>query len=402
MFLGVSFIVRFGGFPIKHGQASGSFEKVSCLFFIYELFFNLVFSSRLIASQSHQSNDSSGDQFFSPGEPQQLQSAISAGRNVRRAVDSFASAQHSTVQQLLRWASREQNAAIRDVVHQISELDFMWLESQTDFKSDLADFEKTLSRIVDLEEHSLQVVSKSRKESKAKQRILLSNVQNDNTPSNATGIQDAIVQQSLRENEVQKLLQLKKSLNNLSKAYMKLGEHCTVIFEAQQRIADLLPDGQASVSECPQLSDVRYDGGEASRAFVAAARAKLSKQSGTSRSKCSCQCGGRRHRSKSRVQRRCSEPVLQRQQDSDSEYEDVEIINDNVPTPPNPPPYNYASAPPAVTTEVNIMTAKFEEAMHVTKTSSNHQGIYPPIPVQTSTGPWLLPSPPSYTQSQRL
>ena len=50
------------------------------------------------------------------------------------------------------------------------------------------------------------------------------------------------VLEKVKENEAIKLIRVKDSMKKLGKAYVNLGQKCSIIFNAHNRINDLIPD----------------------------------------------------------------------------------------------------------------------------------------------------------------
>lgn len=76
------------------------------------------------------------------------------------------------------------------------------------------------------------------------------------------------------EQEAAKMLRFKKAMNLLAQSYLKMGEACTVVFEAQRDISNQIPDGcDVGPSQLPFL---QYVGAPYTRQRVDMVRRRMS------------------------------------------------------------------------------------------------------------------------------
>ncbi|XP_063219267.1 uncharacterized protein LOC134529287 isoform X2 [Bacillus rossius redtenbacheri] len=187
----------------------------------------------------------------------ELNMVISELKGARCAAKVFASAQHTAMQELIRWAVSEKNQSLRNTFVLLSELADLWSQVQKEFTDNLKDFiyqfEMVLEGEYKIDETRNYVTSCEQKEMKIKKELkkLSSKSPNDSINKLETKLKDA--QQSkdvaqlemieqVKENEAVKMIRVKSGLLKVSDAYLQMARKCFVIHEAYYDVASQVPD----------------------------------------------------------------------------------------------------------------------------------------------------------------
>lgn len=67
----------------------------------------------------------------------ELMIAISSQKELRSAVNKMMSAQESSTNDMLKWSTKEENRAIKDVLERFTEICQLWTEAVKEFSDDL-------------------------------------------------------------------------------------------------------------------------------------------------------------------------------------------------------------------------------------------------------------------------
>ena len=67
----------------------------------------------------------------------ELMIAISSQKELRSAVNKMMSAQEDSTMDILKWSSKEENRAIKDVLERFTEICQLWTEAVKEFSDDL-------------------------------------------------------------------------------------------------------------------------------------------------------------------------------------------------------------------------------------------------------------------------
>lgn len=210
---------------------------------------------------------------------------ISELKNVRNSMKTQITAQTSASQDILRWAASEENRAIQDVCNHVAELNLQWSEVQGEFNDCLKDYMKMLELVLEGEKHvkeaknNLDTCEEKQKEcqKKLKKTCKKGSVEErmsvENKVSHAQKARDVAlleVCEKVRENEAVKMIRLKEGLIKMSEAYMMMGKKCSVLFEAQRDVANLIPDVHGQ-----NLEEIKYTGASYSQGYVQKAKEKV-------------------------------------------------------------------------------------------------------------------------------
>ncbi|XP_025085604.1 uncharacterized protein LOC112559005 [Pomacea canaliculata] len=210
---------------------------------------------------------------------------ISEVKDMRTTAKAFMNAQSSASQDLLKWATNEENRALQDVANQLAELNLVWTEVQREFCEHIKEYRHMYEMILEGEKHLAQCRHnfatceqreiKIRKElKKAFKKATEAELQIlENRLAQAERAKDLAqmeVSDRIRENEAVKLIRLKEGLLKVSEAYAAFAKKCSIIFEAQRQIVHLLPDVHTQ-----DLEDIKYTGSGATKHYVQLAKEKV-------------------------------------------------------------------------------------------------------------------------------
>jgi len=214
-----------------------------------------------------------------------LQLVISEIKEMRIAARWFQSSQTSAVDDLLKWALRGENRAIKDTVAQLVELNMIWSDVQRDFSDQLKEYRQQFELMLEGENQvdrcKQKLVTLEAKESKIRKDVKRS-LKKGNEPeveelqlqlkqaSDATKLAQEEVTEIFKENEAVKLIRLKQNLLKMSESYVELAHKCIHIFEAQSDVAHALPDAPST-----NIHDIKYTGAVAVRNAVHDAKDKV-------------------------------------------------------------------------------------------------------------------------------
>lgn len=203
---------------------------------------------------------------------------ISQLRDVKSTARAFATAQNTASQDMLKWASSEENHAIQGTFVQLTDLNALWTAVQKDFADNLKAFITQFSMILEgehrLDQAKAHVAACEMKTTKLKKELRkttrrgnmaeirqleLQLVQAENSFVQA---QNEVLSQ-IQENEAVKLIRIKEGLLKLSDSYLELATKCCIIHEAHRDIARLIPDVHRN-----ELHEIRYTGTEPAKEAV--------------------------------------------------------------------------------------------------------------------------------------
>jgi len=204
---------------------------------------------------------------------------------MRIAARWFQNSQTSAADDLLKWALRGENRAVKDAVSQVMELNMIWSDVQRDFSDQLKDYRQQFELMLEGENHvdrcKQKLANFEAKECKLRKELKKSLKKGTNEEveeleaqlKQATGARNLAqeeVTETYKENEVVKLIRLKQNLLKLSESYIELAHKCVHIFEAQADVARALPDAPST-----DIHDIKYTGATAVRNAVHEAKEKV-------------------------------------------------------------------------------------------------------------------------------
>ncbi|XP_071119982.1 coiled-coil domain-containing protein 39-like isoform X1 [Mytilus edulis] len=210
---------------------------------------------------------------------------ISEVKNLRNSIKSQINAETSASQDMLRWSANEENRAIQDVCNHISELNLQWTEAQRELNDNLKDYMKMLELVLEGEKHVKEAknnldncenkekdyqkkLKKTCKKGSVEERMSFESKVTQAQKSRDVALLE--VCEKVRENEAVKMIRLKEGLTKISEAYMMMGKKCSILFEAERDVANLIPDVHGQ-----NLEEIKYTGALHSQAFVQRAKEKV-------------------------------------------------------------------------------------------------------------------------------
>ncbi|XP_049805931.1 uncharacterized protein LOC126248692 [Schistocerca nitens] len=214
-----------------------------------------------------------------------LNMVISELKAVRSTAKAFIVAQNTAVMELMKWASGDENEAIKNTFIYIAELNSLWTEVQKEFSENLKEFSHQFEMILEGEQHMDQVRNRlsvcENKEQKIRKEIQKS--ARKSTPEELQQLEAKLVQakqskelaqyeamECMKEKEAVKLIRIKEGMLKLSESYLELAHKCHVIFEAQRDVASEIPDVQDQ-----NIHEITYTGNEAARQSVTRAKEQV-------------------------------------------------------------------------------------------------------------------------------
>ncbi|GFY45220.1 uncharacterized protein TNIN_237681 [Trichonephila inaurata madagascariensis] len=196
-----------------------------------------------------------------------LNMVISELKDLRHATKAFMSAQNSASQDMVKWATCDENRAIQDIMSQLGELNNMWTDVQKDFIEHLKTFKNHFELILEGEKQfdiaQNQLASCELNEQRIRKEL--------KRASKVWKFCITVVLVELsHKNEAIKVVRLKEGLLKLSEAYVELANKCAIIFEAQREVSHYLPDVHSR-----DMNELKYTGSGACKQAVAKARDRV-------------------------------------------------------------------------------------------------------------------------------
>ncbi|KAL4225376.1 hypothetical protein ACF0H5_016065 [Mactra antiquata] len=206
-------------------------------------------------------------------------------KDIKNCAKAFMNAQHTAAQDMMRWASHEENRAVKDVVSNIADIFLIWTEVQNTFLSHLKEYRQLFEMILEGEkqvtqakanlDYCVEKEAKCKKEMKkvgkraspGEMRILQSRIDQSEQAKDLAQVE---LSDRVRENEAIKLIRMKEGLLKMSGAYIAMACQCNTLFTAQRNIALQLPDVHGR-----DLESVKYTGAETTKFIVEKARNKV-------------------------------------------------------------------------------------------------------------------------------
>ncbi|XP_071040322.1 uncharacterized protein [Parasteatoda tepidariorum] len=186
-----------------------------------------------------------------------LNMVISELKDLRHATKAFMTAQNSASQDMVKWATCDENRAIQDIMSQLGELNSMWTDVQKDFIEHLKTFKSHFELILEGERQldiaQNQLVSCEQNEQRIRKELKraakkateeeINNLEIKlSQAERAKYLAQLEVVELAHKTEAIKVVRLKDGLLKLSEAYVELANKCAIIFEAQREVSHYLPD----------------------------------------------------------------------------------------------------------------------------------------------------------------
>uniref|UniRef100_A0A0A9WTA8 Uncharacterized protein n=2 Tax=Lygus hesperus TaxID=30085 RepID=A0A0A9WTA8_LYGHE len=216
-----------------------------------------------------------------------LNMIISDLKDVRAACKKYTNAQKLAWDDMSKWAAREKNMALQETFHYLSELGDLWYEVQREFIGGIKRLQQYFELILESETH----LDKSRAYLTACERTELKirkdfdklnnrnagdhnvveerKVLNERLVHAAASISAAQLEVTNKtmENESIKIVKVKEGMSDFSEGFLDLAYKNSIIFSAQVKVVDCIPDARTA-----QIEDLKYSGSEISRKAVAKAK----------------------------------------------------------------------------------------------------------------------------------
>lgn len=214
-----------------------------------------------------------------------LNMVISELKDLRHATKAFMSAQNSATQDMVKWATCDENRAIQDIMSQLGELNSMWTDVQKDFIEQIKIFKNHFELILEgerqldiaqtqlmtCEQHEHRIRKELKKASKKATDEEINNLEYKlSQAERAKCLAQLEVVELVHKNEAIKVVRLKDGLLKLSEAYVELANKCAIIFEAQREVSHYLPDVHSR-----DMNELKYTGSGSCKQAVAKARDKV-------------------------------------------------------------------------------------------------------------------------------
>ncbi|KAK7791944.1 hypothetical protein R5R35_002433 [Gryllus longicercus] len=215
-----------------------------------------------------------------------LRMVIAQLRDVRSSAKAFMHVQTTASEDLVKWASKNENQAIQDTFAQLFELNTLWAEVQKEFTESLKGFIHQFELILEGEQHvdvgrnHLQAIEQREQKLekdlvKAQRRHIpgadVNHIQRKLAEEKqAKQVAQQEVMTRIQENEAVKMIRVKEGLLQLSESYLQLARKCHVVFEAHRDVAQQIPDAQNR-----NIHEIQYEGCVAAQQSVTRAREQL-------------------------------------------------------------------------------------------------------------------------------
>lgn len=210
-----------------------------------------------------------------------LKLVLSEQSSTRQRYKDLLSTQSSSSQCLHRWSQAEESPALQDVLHQVHDLNLMWVEAQREFVVAMKDYKRVYENVLAVEK-KLDIARKNlavceEKEKKLQKELVkgpkdVAATQDKlKQATDSLQLADAEVNGQSRETEAVKLMSVRAGLLDVSHAWESLGSKCSLLAQSQKELAQLIPDiGSSRVQDMPA-----YDGSRESTRVMMATRSKL-------------------------------------------------------------------------------------------------------------------------------
>lgn len=214
-----------------------------------------------------------------------LNMVISELKDMRQAAKAFMAAQNSAAQDMVKWATADENRAIQDIMSQLAELNILWTDVQRDFIEQIKVFKHQFEMILEgerqidqarnhllaCEQRELKIRKELKRAAKKATDDEINNLEIKlSQAERAKDLAQLEVVERVYENEAIKLIRLKEGLLKLSDAYIELANKSAIIFEAQREISHQLPDVHGR-----DLHEIKYTGTGMTKHAVVKARDKV-------------------------------------------------------------------------------------------------------------------------------
>ncbi|CAL1269877.1 unnamed protein product [Larinioides sclopetarius] len=214
-----------------------------------------------------------------------LNMVISELKDLRHATKAFMAAQNSASQDMVKWATCDENRAIQDIMSQLGELNSMWTDVQKDFIEHLKTFKNHFELILEGEKqldaaqnqlatcelNEQRIRKELKRASKKATEEEINNLEIKlSQAERAKYLAQLEVVELSHKNEAIKVVRLKEGLLKLSEAYVELANKCAIIFEAQREVSHYLPDVHSR-----DMNELKYTGSGACKQAVAKARDRV-------------------------------------------------------------------------------------------------------------------------------
>lgn len=203
----------------------------------------------------------------------ELQVTIAQLTELRYATKNVAIAQEGAANDLVKWAQREDNRAVKDAVEKVGELCLLWTQAQKEFAESLKEFRKHFEMILEgertVDAARANVEATELRESKCKKELKKAQKKTSATADECKELSERVskVQRDrdyanmeatsrIKEHEAVKLIRVKDGLTKLSRAHLDLAAKCDIVFGAAALVADQIPD----ITDA-DIDTVQYNGG---------------------------------------------------------------------------------------------------------------------------------------------
>lgn len=192
--------------------------------------------------------------------------AISQWKELRSVTKALVIAQENTANDMLKWSSKEENRAIRDVVDRFADICTLWTEAVKSFTHDLKEvrshFEMILEGEKSVDSAKAQVKAAEAKEIKLRKEQKKLKDKSSSDLKEVADIQAKIVKTqndldyaeskataAVKDNELVKMVRVKEAIGKICRSHVELAEKSQILFEA----------GSDIVSQIPELSPESLD-----------------------------------------------------------------------------------------------------------------------------------------------
>lgn len=196
-----------------------------------------------------------------------LKLLISEQSSCRRKYKDLIASQTSSIRKLEKWSQSEENPAVQDVLHQVFEVNLLWMDAQREFVVALKEYKRVFERVLEMEKR-LDQARKQLSLCEDKERKFQKELVKAKEPAitqeklrqatDAKNLADAEVSGQQRETEAVKLMSLRAGLLDMSTAWEAMGKKCTILADSQRELAQLIPDVHSDrVQDVPSYAGAR-------------------------------------------------------------------------------------------------------------------------------------------------
>lgn len=210
-----------------------------------------------------------------------LKLLVSEQSSTRQRYKDLLAVESSSSQLLHKWSQAEENPALQDVLHQVHDLNAMWVQAQREFVVALKEYKRVYENVLAVEKKldtaKKHLASCEDKEKKLQKELVkgpkdvAATQEKLRQAKDSVQLADAEVVGQSKETEAMKLMSIRAGLLDISHAWQALGTNCSVLAQSQKELAQLLPDiGSSRVQDMPA-----YNGSRESTRIMMATRSKL-------------------------------------------------------------------------------------------------------------------------------